>query len=148
MRHKASRFPVLLGLLYYCFLMSTMLPSSNALQAKWTPNKKDDDEGGPLPLSQATRNQLQRLDDTIQTSSDPQATLKKIAQTNNMEPKELSRMLERNRRDQKHVSKKQGNLLTRVVRAPMAILRWAGRHRKVLVLLGLVYYFYKKDDGY
>lgn len=70
-----------------------------AMEAKWTPNEQDADGGGPLPLSQAQRDQLTQLEQAIMSSQDPQSTLMQVAEANNMDPQELVNMLERNRRD-------------------------------------------------
>jgi hypothetical protein len=66
------------------------------MEATWTPNEQDDNDGGPLPLSQAHRDQLLQLEQAILASPDPQGTLMQVAQTNNMDPQDLVNMLERN----------------------------------------------------
>jgi hypothetical protein len=66
------------------------------MEVKWTPNPDDD---GPLPLSQAQRDQLLQLEQAIVSSPDPQATLKQVAESNGMDPQDLVDMLQRNRHD-------------------------------------------------
>jgi uncharacterized protein (UPF0548 family) len=66
------------------------------MEATWTPNEQDDNDGGPLPLSQAHRDQLLQLEQAILASPDPQGTLMQVAQANNMDPQDLVNMLERN----------------------------------------------------
>eukprot|EP00978_Attheya_sp_CCMP212_P024908 scaffold79066_cov84-Attheya_sp.AAC.2 len=47
------------------------------MEATWTPNEADGEGGGPLPLSQAQRDQLSQLDATIAQSENPEAMLAK-----------------------------------------------------------------------
>jgi hypothetical protein len=70
----------------------------SGLEATWTPNEADDG-GGPLPLSQAQRDQLSQLDATIAQSENPEAMLAKVAESNGISTQELGNMLMRNRRD-------------------------------------------------
>jgi hypothetical protein len=69
------------------------------MEAQWTPNPNDADDGGPLPLSTQQRQELLRLEDAIRSSPDPQGTLVQVAQANEMEPQELANLLNRNRQD-------------------------------------------------
>jgi hypothetical protein len=69
------------------------------LEATWTPNPHDADDGGPLPLSTQQRQELLRLEDAIRSSTDPQGTLVQVAQSNDMDPQELANLLNRNRQD-------------------------------------------------
>ena len=64
----------------------------SGLEATWTPNEADDG-GGPLPLSQAQRDQLSQLDATIAQSENPEAMLAKVAESNGMSAQELGSML-------------------------------------------------------
>jgi hypothetical protein len=73
-------------------------------QIKWTPNEggSNGDGGasaGPLPLSMKQRQQLLQLEQAIAQAPDPQATLEKVAQSNQMSPQDLLSMLQRNRSD-------------------------------------------------
>ena len=69
----------------------------SGLEAKWTANEQDDQ--GPLPLSQNQRQQLLQLEDTIRSSQDPERTLMQVAESNQMSPEELAGLLQRNRAD-------------------------------------------------
>jgi len=82
------RFLIVLSL--YCYTV-------HGMEAKWTPN--DDDSSGPLPLSMKQRQQLMQLDQAIQSSPDPAATLENVAASNDMSVSDLASMLERNRMD-------------------------------------------------
>ena len=79
-----------------CLFLSLFAKISCTTEVKYTPNEQD---SGPLPLSQAQRDQLTQLEQAIGKSSDPQATLMKVAEANNMDPQDLVNMLERNRSD-------------------------------------------------
>lgn len=79
-----------------CLFLSMFAMISLATEVKYTPNEH---ESGPLPLSQSQRDQLTQLEQAIVQSSDPQATLVKVAEANNMDPQDLVNMLERNRSD-------------------------------------------------
>jgi len=68
-------------------------------EVKWTPNPDDQQGQGPLPLSQNQRNQLMQLEQAIRNSPDPQATLVKAAEANQMDPQDLVDLLNRNRND-------------------------------------------------
>jgi hypothetical protein len=84
-------------LLLLCFLLSSTIAG---LEATFTPNPKDDkDGGGPLPLSQKQRDQLTQLQQAIANSPDPQATLTQVANANDLTVEELQRMLQRNQKD-------------------------------------------------
>jgi len=91
-----------------CFFLvlaggGTYHQSNNAVMAEetveWTGNPQDQEGAGPLPQSQAQREQLLQLEQAIMSSPDPSATLQQVAQANNMAPQDLVNMLERNRRD-------------------------------------------------
>jgi hypothetical protein len=70
-------------------------------QVKWTANPNDvaDDGSGPLPLSSQQRQQLTELERVIRQSPDPQATLRQVAASNDMDPQDLANILQRNRSD-------------------------------------------------
>ena len=71
-----------LTLLLY-LVLSLLTNSSVATEITYTPNEQDGtDNSGPLPLSQAQRDQLTQLEQAIVQSPDPQATLLKVAQSN------------------------------------------------------------------
>lgn len=65
-------------------------------EVKWTPNE---DAEAPLPLSNNQRQQLLQLEQVIVNAQDPQGTLVKAAQANNMKPEDLSDLLQRNRQE-------------------------------------------------
>jgi hypothetical protein len=69
------------------------------IQAQWTPNANDQNDGGPLPLSMQQRQQLLQLEQQIASSPDPSATLEHVAQQNGLSASDLSRMLQRNQAD-------------------------------------------------
>lgn len=107
---------------FLLFLMFITLRARecSGIEATWTPNDQDDG-GGPLPLSQAQREQLLQLEQAIVNSPNPRETLMQVAESNNMDPNELVNMLERNRRD---MGGGAGVARRRVVNAwPQAILR-------------------------
>lgn len=66
-------------------------------QIKSTAN--EDAENTALPLSTKQRRQLLQLQETIQTSPNPNETLQQAAEANNMQPQELVNMIEKNNRD-------------------------------------------------
>mmetsp|Transcript_19573 Transcript_19573/g.22012 ORF Transcript_19573/g.22012 Transcript_19573/m.22012 type:complete len:518 (-) Transcript_19573:35-1588(-) len=68
-------------------------------KVEWTGNPQDQEGAGPLPQSQNQRDQLLQLEEAIMSSPDPSATLQQVAQANNMEPRALVDLLERNRQD-------------------------------------------------
>ena len=93
--------PLLLPLL---LVVAYLVPGVESAQkkrkkTKWIPNEEDDSIAGPLPSSQQRREQLQRLDQVINKSPDPAATLARAAAANNMDPQELKKLLKRNRQD-------------------------------------------------
>jgi hypothetical protein len=84
----------------FAILLCLSFLSNNATTAtdiKWTPN--EDAENVALPLSMKQRQQLVQLENAIQQSLDPQATLEQVAESNNMSPQELVNMLDKNSRD-------------------------------------------------
>ena len=112
-----------------CILsLFTNLSGAGATEVKYTPNPNDQD-GGPLPLSQAQRDQLTQLEQAIIQSPDPQATLQQVAQANNIDPQELVNMLERNRSD---MAQSGGGMPARQVHA------WPQQVLKVLTAMGVV----------
>jgi hypothetical protein len=87
-------------LLVFLLLVSTQCSCCRAIEATWTPNEQDENDGaGPLPLSQAHREQLLQLEQAILQSPDPQGTLMQVAEANNMDPHDLVNMLERNHKE-------------------------------------------------
>ena len=93
--------PLLLPLL---LVVAYLVPGVESAQkkrkkTKWIPNEEDESIAGPLPSSQQRREQLQRLDQVINKSPDPAATLARAAAANNMDPQELKKLLKRNRQD-------------------------------------------------
>jgi len=86
-------------LLVFLLLISTQCSCCRAIEATWTPNEQDENDGGPLPLSQAHRDQLLQLEQAILQSPDPQGTLMQVAEANNMDPQDLVNMLERNHKE-------------------------------------------------
>jgi uncharacterized protein (UPF0548 family) len=95
-----------------------------ATEVKYTPNEQDD---GPLPLSQSQRQQLLQLEQAIAQSLDPQATLLQVAEANNMDPQDLVDMLERNRRD-----------LAAGGDAPRQLVAWPQQVLKLLGSIGVI----------
>ena len=86
---------------FYIAVSCFLFQNGFSLEATFTPSP-DKDTGstdGPLPLSQNQRNQLLQLDQQISQSPNPQETLQKVAQSNNMSAEELGSLLMRNRRD-------------------------------------------------
>ena len=95
-------FSIVMHVLVVISLSSTC----NAIEAQWTSatdsgsdGQQNGGDGGPLPLSQNQRDQLLHLEEAIVSSPNPQETLIKIAEGNNMSPRELVDLLERNRAD-------------------------------------------------
>jgi len=84
------------GILLLLFAVAPAVVSSE-MQANWTPN--DEEGAGPLPLSNQQRQQLLQLEQTIMNSPDPSATLQQAAAANEMDPRELAELLDRNHRD-------------------------------------------------
>ena len=121
-----------LTLLLY-LVLSLLTNSSVATEITYTPNEQDGtNNSGPLPLSQAQRDQLTQLEQAIVQSPDPQATLLKVAQSNNMDPQDLVNMLERNRSDMAQASGGGGILSARRVQG------WPQQIVKVVSAVGVV----------
>jgi hypothetical protein len=78
-------------------------------EIKYTSSSDAEDSKGPLPLSKSQRDQLTRLEQAIVQSPDPEATLKQVAQSNNMDPQDLINLLERNRSDMTSASASSSN---------------------------------------
>ena len=97
-------------------------------EVKFTRNEQDD--VGPLPLSQNQRNQLSQLEQAIVNSPDPQATLKQAAQANNMDPQELASLLNRNHQEMQAAGGGGGG--------QPALSTWPKTVAKVLTSLGVV----------
>jgi hypothetical protein len=122
MSRKRYRIHHCMSMFLWIAVLALTFSPGVSIETKWTPNP--DDEGGPLPLSQAQREQLLQLEQAIVSSPDPQATLEKVAEANGMDPQDLVNMLQRNRQDMRGA--------TRIVKAwPQTIL-------KVLSSLGLL----------
>ena len=86
----------------WLFLLVILSPWRRGLaemEATWTPNESDQESGGPLPLSMNQRQELLKLEQAIRSSPDPQATLLKVAEANQMDPNDLVNLLNRNRQD-------------------------------------------------
>lgn len=83
-------------LIVMVMLLSTQLCSAE-MKATWTP--ANEDGAGPLPQSMKKRQQLLHLEKVIADSPDPAATLKKVAASMGMKPRELGDMLDRNAAD-------------------------------------------------
>ncbi|GAX27374.1 hypothetical protein FisN_17Lh244 [Fistulifera solaris] len=77
-------------------LILATLPTAIAIEAKWTPN---DESSQPLPQSMKQREQLLELENAIRSSPNPEETLVRVAEANQMEPKDLWDLLSRNRQD-------------------------------------------------
>jgi hypothetical protein len=107
-------------------------------QVKWTGNE----ERKSLPLSMKQRQQLLKLQQTIQNSPDPQATLAQVAQANQMTPQELGDMLVQNHNDLQqnpNLLSSSSNVVTKVIWNAMAsltvlILTWAKQHPSLATL--------------
>jgi len=134
---------MLLLLLICTVCVCFILPSTSATEVKWTGNEADQAEGnsGPLPLSQQQRQQLLQLEDVIRQSPDPQATLQKAADANNMSAQDLMNMLQRNRSDMEQqgtavgrgggsggMSSTVGGNLAKLVTALFAVLTKSAQH--------------------
>ena len=96
MSRKQRRSQYCMSMLLWIAIFALTCSPGAAIETKWTPNPDDE---GPLPLSQAQRNQLLQLEQAIMSSPDPQATLAKVAEANGMHPRDLAIMLQRNRQD-------------------------------------------------
>jgi hypothetical protein len=108
MRRRLSRLLLLFftAATTYCRVVSAQAAVEAAAgeeveQVKWTANPSDvaDDGSGPLPLSTQQRHQLTELERVIRQSPDPQATLRQVAASNDMDPQDLANILQRNRSD-------------------------------------------------
>ena len=71
--------------------------SVNGIEATFT--HADPEGERSLPLSQNLRDKISELDQIISSSENPQETLMKIAESNNMDPNQLVQMINSNRRD-------------------------------------------------
>lgn len=101
-RARRSLLATSLALAVVLLLLTLRADPVVSLEATFTPNPADSAEegsAGPLPLSQAQRDQLTQLDRAISSSNDPKAALNKIAESNGMTPEDLGSLLMRNRRD-------------------------------------------------
>lgn len=78
-------------------LMSMCLQNVNGIEATFT--HADPEGERSLPLSQNLRDKISELDQIISSSENPQETLMKIAESNNMDPNQLVQMINSNRRD-------------------------------------------------
>ena len=108
---------------------------ATATEITFTPNENDSNNNvGPLPLSQAQRDQLTQLEQAIVQSPDPQATLLKVAQSNNMDPQDLVNMLERNRSDMAQ----SGGGSNMSAAARQQVQGWPQQVAKVVTAMGVV----------
>jgi hypothetical protein len=84
-----------------CRVSAQAIVQEEKEQVKWTANPNDvaDDGSGPLPLSSQQRQQLTELERVIRQSPDPEATLRQVAASNDMDPQDLANILQRNRSD-------------------------------------------------
>jgi hypothetical protein len=96
MRHSYNSILIFVFCLYQCSLCQNCVVGEE--KVKWT-SADDYDENPPLPLSMKQRQQLLQLQKVISTSSDPQGTIQKVAESNGMSPGELVNMLNKNARD-------------------------------------------------
>jgi hypothetical protein len=80
-----------------CFLALVSLSVSEE-QIKWTPNESEE-ASTSLPMSMKQRLQLKELEAAIQSSPDPEGTLTKVAEANNLSPQDLVNMINKNSRD-------------------------------------------------
>jgi hypothetical protein len=71
-----------------------LLVTAEEEQIKWTPN--EDAKNAPLPLSRNQREQLLKLQRTIETSPDPNAVLQQVADANQMSPQDLVNLMDKN----------------------------------------------------
>lgn len=83
--------------LLFLMIMLLLSLSSAEMKAKWTP--ADEEGSGPLPQSMKKRQRLLQLEKVIAESPDPAATLKKVADSMNIKPHVLKKMLKRNAAD-------------------------------------------------
>jgi hypothetical protein len=108
------------GLILIVMMLLSMQPCSAELKAKWTP--ANEDGAGPLPQSMKKRQQLLHLEKVIADSHDPAATLKKVAESMGMKPRDLGDMLERNAADMSGGVVKPRGKKRRFVRRKLALL--------------------------
>ena len=82
-------------------LLILAFPYTYAIEATFTPNPADSQEGGagPLPQSLEQRKQLLELSVAIAQTPDPSSTLAHVAQQNGISAEKLGAMLDRNARD-------------------------------------------------
>ncbi|GMI00744.1 hypothetical protein TrLO_g9721 [Triparma laevis f. longispina] len=73
------------------------LKSTSGLEAKWTSAQDSDDPG--VPLSSTYRSQITKLSTAIDSSSNPDETLKIIAEGQGMKPDELKKVIDKVKRD-------------------------------------------------
>ena len=116
------------------FLLS-LVSLSLATEVTWTPNE---DEPAPLPLSQNQRQQLLQLEQAIRQSPDPEATLRQVAASNEMDPQELVDLLMQNRREMEQAGggssgpmrapPRQNRLVALVASTTQLLTRTARRH--------------------
>jgi hypothetical protein len=120
--------------LLLCLALLSLLASFGTAETEvnFTPNVQDqqNDGSGPLPMSQAQRDQLTELEQAIMQSPDPQSTLMQVAQNNQMDPQELVNMLERNRADRQQAGGGGGG--SRQVKA------WPQQVMKIMTAMGVV----------
>lgn len=112
------------------------------MEATWTPNESDQTDGGPLPLSTKQRQELSKLEEAIRSSPDPQETLLKVAQANQMDPNDLVNMLNRNRQDlnqqqQGGGGRQQINVWQSLVQVGTRGGQWMRRHPRSAAGLGV-----------
>jgi hypothetical protein len=112
-----------------CILLSIFARRCVSTEIKYTSTSDAEDSKGPLPLSKSQRDQLTRLEQAIVQSPDPEATLKQVAQSNNMEPQDLINLLERNRSDMAGVSASHPN---------RSIQGWPQQIAKLLTSVGFL----------
>ena len=79
------------------FIQSETVLVRGEEQIKWTPN--EDSKNAPLPLSRNQREQLLKLQQTIEQSPDPNKVLQQVAEANQMSPQDLVNMMDKNMRD-------------------------------------------------
>lgn len=108
-----------LFLMVIMLLLSPQLCAAE-LKAKWTP--ANEDGAGPLPQSMKKRQQLLHLEKVIADSPDPAATLKRVAESMGMKPRELGDMLERNAADMGTAIKKPRGKKRRFIRRKLVVL--------------------------
>ena len=80
-------------------------------QVKWTANE----ERQSLPMSMKQRQQLLKLQQTIEQSPNPESVLQQVAQANQMSPQDLVSMLQQNAQD----LQQDPNLLKQVMAGPV-----------------------------